>query len=140
MPNRNSPKLKQFAERLLAHETASGKSAGGDGEAAFRICEKLRVSLGRLMGVAGYRSLFSRAVALAGADVPWLRGLHIQGDGTFESLAERKSKLNDQQIAVGEVALVAELLGLMVTFIGPTLTLQLMHDVWPEADFSRFEF
>jgi len=70
---------------------------GDDGEAAFRICEKLQVSLGKPMGSAGFRALFSRAVALAGADVPWLQGLHIQADGTLESLAELKSKLTNER-------------------------------------------
>jgi hypothetical protein len=141
MPNRNSPKVKEFAKHLLAHRTFSpDKSDGGDGMAAFRICDKLRVSLGKPLGAAGFRALFSRAVALAGADVAWLRGLHIQANGTLEGLAELKSKLSTEQIATGEVALVAELLGLLVTFIGPALTLQLLHDAWPDADFSTFEF
>jgi hypothetical protein len=140
MPNRNSLTLKEFAKHLLAHATFSpGKSDGADGEAAFRICDKLRVSLGKPMGAAGFRALFSRAAALAGADVPWLRGLHIQADGTLEGLAELKSELSHEQIAAGEVALVAELLGLLVTFIGPALTLQMLHDAWPDADFSAFE-
>ena len=103
---------------------------------AFRICEKLRMSLNRLMGVAGYRALLSRALALAGADVLWLRGLHVQADGTLEGQAELNSKLDDEQIAEGEVALVAELLGLIVTFIGPTLTMQLVQQAWPKADLS----
>lgn len=132
--------MKRFAQRLLVHENRSGKATGSDKAAMFRICEKLRVSLGKLMGVAGYRSLFSRAMALAGADVPWLRGLHVGADGTLEGLAELKSKLTAEQIGEGEVALVAQLLELMVTFIGPALTLQLLRDVWPEADFSQFEF
>ena len=72
------------------------------------------------MGVAGYRALFSSALALASADVPWLRGLHIQAGGTLEGFAELKTKLSGEQITEGEVALVADLLGLIVTFIGPT--------------------
>jgi hypothetical protein len=92
------------------------------------------------MGVDGFRALFSRALALAGRDVAWLRGLHIQSDGTLEGLAELKLKLNAEQIATGEAALVAKLLGLLVTFIGPALTLQLLHDAWPKADFSALEF
>jgi hypothetical protein len=138
MPNGN-PNLKKFAKRLLAQETFSGKSAGGDAEAAFRICDELRVSLGRPMGVMGFRALFSRAVALAGADVAWLRGLHIQADGTLEGLAELKPKLSNEEISAGEIALVAELLGLLVTFVGPALTLQLIKESWPKADFSEFE-
>ena len=132
--------MKEFAKHLLAHETFSDKSAGGDAKAAFRICDKLRVSLGKPMGAMGFRALFSRAVALAGAEIPWLRGLHIQADGTLEGLAELKSKLSNEEIADGEIVLVAELLELLVTFIGPALTLQLLHDAWPEADFSEFEF
>jgi len=32
---------------------------------------------------------------------------------------------------------VAELIGLLVTFIGTAMTLQLLHDAWPDADFSK---
>ena len=131
--------MKEFAQRLLAHELRVGK-AGGNGAAAFRIGEKLRVSLGRLMGVAGFRSLFTRALAVASVEVPWLRELQIQADGTVKGLDELKSNLTEQQIAEGAVVLVAQFLQLLVTFIGPTLTAQLIHDVWPKADFSQFEF
>jgi hypothetical protein len=140
MSKRNFLNLKEFAQRLLAHETVSRKPVGADKAAAFRVCEKLRVSLGRFMGVAGYRSLLSRALAIAGAKVQWLRGLHVQADGTLEGLAELESKLNEEQIAQGEVALVVELLELMVSFIGPALTSQLIHDVWPRTDLSEFEY
>lgn len=132
--------MKDFAQRLLAHETASGKSGGGERDAAFRICEKLRVSLGRTIGAAGFRALFSRALALAGADVPWLCGLRIRPDGTLEGLHDLESKLTAEQFSAGEVALVAALLELLVTFVGPALTLQLLRDAWPKAGFSEFEF
>ena len=98
------------------------------------------MSLASLMGSAGYRSLLARAVALAGAEVPWLRGLHIRADSRLEETAELLSKLSAQEIARGEVALVTELLGLLVTFIGPALTVQLMQEAWPEADLGEMEF
>jgi hypothetical protein len=139
MSNRNSPKLKEFAQRLLAQEAASNESGGGTG-AAFCICERFRISLANLMGSAGYRALLARAVALAGAEVPWLRGLHIRADSRLEDMAELVSKLTAQEIARGEVALVTELLGLLVTFIGPALTVQLMQEAWPEADLGEVEF
>ena len=137
MSNRTKLKLKEFAKHLLAQETRRGKTAGGAGPAVFRVCEKLRGSLGKLMGVTGYRSLFSRALALAGAEVPWLRELTVRADGTLEGLEKLKSKLSGEQVGEGEVALVAELVGLIVTFIGPTLTLQLIQQAWPKADFSK---
>jgi nicotinic acid phosphoribosyltransferase len=140
MPKRDSPNVKDFAKQLLALESLSpDKSEGADGDAAFRICEKLRVLLQRLMGAAGFRALFSRALALAGEDVAWLRGLHIQASGALEGLAELKPKLSDEQMAAGEIALVTELLELLVTFIGPALTLQLLREAWPNADFSRIK-
>ena len=137
MSNRIDFKLKEFAKGLLAQESRRGKTAGGKGPAGFRICEKLCGSLCKLMGVAGYRSLLSRALVLASAEVPWLGELQVRADGRLEGLEKMKSKLNGEQIAEGEVVLVAGLVEPIVTFIGPTLTLQLIQQAWPKADFSK---
>jgi hypothetical protein len=91
------------------------------------------------MGVAGFRSIFSRALALAGADVPWLRELQVEANGMLGGLSEVKTKLTDHQVEMGEVALVAELIDLLVTFIGPALTFRLLQDVWPNAELDNFE-
>ena len=127
-----TPKLKQLARRLLAYELESGKPADAKDSAAFHVCEKLRVSLGKLMGQGGFCSLLSRALMLAGAEVVWLHSLELKGDGTLEGLDELEAKFGSRAVAEGEVVLVAELLGLLVTFVGPDLTLWLLHDGWPE--------
>jgi hypothetical protein len=36
------------------------------------------------------------------------------------------------EVMEGEVVLVGHLLGLLVLFIGPALTIQLVHQVWPD--------
>ncbi|MDB6036850.1 MAG: hypothetical protein JWM99_691 [Verrucomicrobiales bacterium] len=131
MQNSTTPKLKEFAVRLLAYETDSSKSVGLNQSAVFRLCEKLRVPLCKLMGIAGYRTLFSRALGLAGGEVRWLRGLHVRSDGTLEGVDELEARLVPEQITQGELVLVARLLGLLVTFIGPALTLQLVEEAWP---------
>jgi hypothetical protein len=131
MPNNATPKLRGFARQLLAHDAASGKSAGTNDFKAFRVCEKLREPLSRLTGVGGYRTLLSRALALAGAGIPWLRALHIKADGSLEGLEELVAKLDSGKIAEGEVSLLSQLLGLLITFIGPALTLRLLRDIWP---------
>ena len=41
--------------------------------------------------------------------------------------------LTDAEIAEGEAVLVAQLIGLLVTFIGEALTLHLLHEAWPQA-------
>jgi len=132
------PKLKQFARRLLDHAAGPGQSAGTQETPAFRVCEKLRGPLGKLMGVGGFRSLLARSLALAGAEVPWLGTLQIKADGSLEGLNESEVKLDWSATAEGEVVLVAQLLGLLVTFIGAGLTQRLLHDVWPELDELNF--
>jgi len=131
-------KLKQFARRLLDSEAAQGEPADDQETAGFRVCGKLRGPLGKLMGIGGFRSLLSRALALAGAEVPWLRTLQIKPDGSFGSLEEPEVKPDPCSSAEGEIVLVSQLLGLLVTFIGAGLTERLLHDVWPELDEMKF--
>ena len=138
IPVSTPPKLKQFARRLLDYEVAPGQAADAKETPAFRVCEKLRGPLGKLMGVGGFRSLLARSLALAGAEVPWLGTLQIKADGSLEGLNESEVKLDWSATAEGEVVLVAQLLGLLVTFIGAGLTQRLLHDVWPELDELNF--
>lgn len=131
------PKLKQFAQRLLDCG-APGKPADAQESAAFCVCEMLRGPLGKLMGVGGFRSLLSRALALACVEIPSLRAVQIKADGSLEGLEEPGVKLDPGTIAEGELVVVAQLLGLLVTFIGPALTVRLLHDIWPELDDLNF--
>jgi hypothetical protein len=122
-----------FARRLLAYEMASGNPSVAQGEsAAFRVCEKLRGPLGKLLGIDGFRSLLLRAQALACAEVPWLMELEIKTSGSLGDLSGLVAKLDADALAEGEVFLVGQLLGLLVIFIGPALTLQLVHEIWPK--------
>jgi hypothetical protein len=121
-----------FARRLLAYERASANPAEAQDSTAFRVCEKLRGPLGKLLGVDGFRSLLSRAQALAGVEVPWLLMLEIKKDGSWEDLDGLEVNPQGAALAEGEVFLVGQLLGLLVIFIGPALTLQLVHDIWPK--------
>ena len=140
MSNSASPKLKEFARQLLAAEAASGNPAGAKDPRAFRACERLRGPLGKLIGIGGFRSLLSRALARAGEEVPVLRALHIKADGSLEDL-ETEAELDPRdprEVAAAEVALVAQIAGLLVTFIGPALTLQLLRDIWPKIPDPNF--
>lgn len=136
MPNRSNHKVKEFAKRLLAQEAVSGAAADAG---AFRVCEKLRKSLSKLMGMAGYRAIFAHALSRAQTKVGWLSELRIQADGTLAGLVEIKARLTGEEMAEGEAVLVTELLRLIVIFIGPTLTLQLIQQAWPNSQFSEGE-
>jgi hypothetical protein len=121
-----------LSQRLIAHEL---RSASGDGEAAraaFRVCEGLRRPLCALAGVAGYRALIARALALARGRSPWLAEVKIEPDGTLVFPADQANRLEDAEFARAGGLLVAELLGLLSALIGETLTLRLVSNAWPD--------
>ena len=121
---------RDFAERLIAIEAASGMPSEKGMPAAFRVCEKVRRPLTALAGAAGYHSLLLRALTLASQEAPELGTVQIKADGSLEEDRDRNSLA-----AVGGTPLVAGLIGLLFSFIGETLTLRLVHDVWPCALF-----
>jgi hypothetical protein len=122
--------MRDLAERLVAYETKANKSSRTKTLAAFLVGEKLRPDLAALMGNVGFRALLSRALALANAEVPWLRAVHVKADGSFEGLAELEAQVDPEEIFEGGIVLLAQLLGLLVAFIGEDLTLRLVREVW----------
>ena len=127
--NRATPKLRLYAERLIADEMSRNASSKSKPTAAFVVIEKLSPHFGALMGAAGFRALISRALVLADAEVAWLRELHVREDGSFEGLNELEAQASPEEIAAGGIVLLARLLGLLVTFIGEDLTLRLLSNV-----------
>ena len=100
-------------------------TADADTHAVYRVCEKLRRPLSTLAGAAGFRSLLSRALTLAKQESPALGAWEVKSDGSLGGL----DGLNGEVAPSGAV-LIAHLVGLMMTFIGESLTLRLLHDVW----------
>jgi hypothetical protein len=125
--------MRNLSERLIAEESRVDNTSNGAPPAAFRVCEKLRRPLSTLAGSAGFRSLLGRALVLARADVPWLRGIQVRPDGTLQYPPPLEAQLDTAEAAEGGAALVKQLINLLVTFIGEPLTLRLVLDVWPNA-------
>ena len=139
MPAFSKPGLREVAGRLLAHEVTLARTVGNAESPVFPVCDRLRGPLGRLLGVGGFRALHIRSLALACAEVPWLRPLKIASDGSVEGLNEARAAQDIETVALGEVVLIAHLLGLLLTFIGASLTLRLLHDTWQELAPIRIE-
>ena len=123
--------MRDFAERLIAFETRGNSSSKTKTPAAFLVDEKLRPHLATLLGNIGFRALLSRALALANAEVPWLRAVHVNADGSLEGLDALEAQVKPEEMAEGKIVLLAQLLGLLVAFIGETLTLWLVREAWP---------
>jgi hypothetical protein len=129
-----------LAQRLLSYEAIAGKNSEPAESAAFRVCERLRRPLITLVGVAGFRSLLSRALTLARADAPSLSAVQVAADGSLKGLDELASQTDKKQARDGGAILIVQLIGLLLTFIGEGLTLRLVQDVWPEAAFDGHVF
>ena len=124
--NRDAPKLRMYAERLIAYEVSRNASSKSTTTTAFDIIDKLRPHFGALMGTAGFRALLSRALVLANAEFTWRHELHVREDGSFEGLDELKVHASPEEIAAGGLVLLTRLLGLFMTLIGEDLTLRLL--------------
>jgi hypothetical protein len=130
------PVSRQLARRLLTYEAAAGKNSELTESAAFRVCEKLRQPLSTLAGVAGFQSLLSRALTLARAEAPSLSAVQIGADGSLKGLAELGPQIDKDMSKEGGAILIAQLLGLLLTFIGEGITIRVVQGVWPESAFD----
>ncbi len=126
-----SPQMRTLATHLISDEAKASPSSASAEATKVAVVEKLRPHLSTLMGRSGFRALLSRALALAVPEAPWLAGVQVNGDGFLEGQVSDELKPDAEQIFAGHVALVAQLLGLLVSFIGEILTIRLVCETWP---------
>jgi hypothetical protein len=132
MRSSDTPTTRELAQRLLAFEEIEASPDMADMHAVCRVCDKLRRPLTTLAGAAGFRSLLARALTLAKQESPVLGAWEVKPDGSLQGL-------NGEAAQSGAV-LIAHLIGLMITFIGESLTLRLLHDVWLDLPGSEINF
>jgi hypothetical protein len=135
-----APAVWDLARLLLALEANRSEHVAEEAYAALIVFEKVRSSLSKLVGVAGFQALLARALALAKPEAVWLRAVCVQADATLEGFSETAQQQPADAVAEGSAALLAQFLGLLVTFIGEALTLRLVGDVWPEAHVDEMNF
>ena len=135
--NRISPEIRSLAERIRAFETSEIVSGGTQAPAAFPTISKLLVCLANLMGQSGSQALLSRALVLAAAECRWLAGVSVSSTGDLEGLTVLQGTPDAAEFAEGQVTVLAQLIRLLVAFIGPTLTLRLLREVWPELSLGH---
>ena len=129
-----SPEVQDLARRLLDSETAHDDSSEAREDGAVQVIEELRLRLIKLAGVEGFRSLLSRALTLARAEVQTLNMVSVRADGSVEGFDGIEGSQEEAGAATqAGIVLVTHLLELLVTFIGAPLTLRLIHDKWPDA-------
>jgi hypothetical protein len=130
-----SSSMRDLARRLLA---ASQTASGSQVHEAVVVIEKLRITLTKFAGSEGFASLLRRALVLASREVPSLQSVKIGAEGRlvgFEQIvADESAGAAGDEAAV---AIIAHLLGLLVTFIGEPLTLRLERAAWPDTSLDE---
>ncbi len=91
---------------------------------------EFRLSLETMVGREGCRIVFSRALALSKKDIAWLSALTVNADGLLAWSSEA-TKITNTEALEGCVALFEQLISLLNTFIGSSLTLRIIDGVWP---------
>ena len=92
------------------------------------VTVKLRRALSLLLGAGGQGSLIERALTLARQECPALYAWKANADGSLEGLSGDGAEPS--------TVFIAQLLGLLMTFVGEAFTLQLLENVWPDLNWS----
>ena len=124
--------MRSFARRLIDSEALTNTSSAAQPATAFPVTDKLRPHLATLMGHGGVRALLLRALVLAATEVSWLSAMQVNADGGLEGFEALGSQLDPSEFVEGKVVLLAQLFGLLVAFIGPSLTSRLSGEIWPQ--------
>ena len=135
--NQATPAIRDLARLLLNLEAMENEQGKLGAHATASAIAKLRWHLTKLVGLTGFEALLARALALAKKEVRWFEALHVKADATLEGFQEVSQQQSAEAIVEGSVALLGQLLGLLVTFIGEDLTLRLVRDVWPEIQLDN---
>lgn len=125
-----SRETKDLARSLLAYE-AAGSTSETSQSLAVRVCEKLRGPLSGVAGIAGYRSLLARALTLAQAEAQSLRAFQVTAEGTLRSSGEIEPQIAKNLASEGDVLLMGQFIGLFLSLLGASVTLQLVQEVFP---------
>jgi hypothetical protein len=120
---------------VLARHRGTAVGAEAVASAADRAYTELAAASAQLIGEAGIDALTGRAVNLAQNQFPWLlqRREPGQAQGLFAPVVACLKDQDPSMAAEAAAVILATLAGLLITFIGDSLTTQLLQKAWPEA-------
>ena len=134
LPPKNS---RDLARILVASETDASTANLHTEPATIRVYERLRRQLGAPVGVGGFQALASRALALAKSESPRLNAVKVAENGGLIGLGEAQPLANtDEDREVG-IILIAQLLGLFLTFLGEATTMRLIEDLRLQVESTK---
>jgi len=128
----------ELARRLFRQHAGQHREPLALALAAEHASERLRRRLAPLIGRTGYTALFRRALRLAQGEFPVLGSLTAdEGTGPVLTGAREFAAAYAQDPDMVEAALVAilaQLIALLDTFIGAAITRRVIGEDWSERD------
>jgi hypothetical protein len=130
--------VRRLALKVLAHHAGPDTGSEALAVAARRAYDDLARVSAQLVGHAGVEALTGRALHLAQQQYPWLvhRREGEQPEGPFAQVIVCLKRQDPAVAAEAAGAVFVILAGLLVTFIGESLTTQLLQKAWPYAFFG----
>jgi hypothetical protein len=122
-------KTRDLARSLVASVADESMASLQTEPAAVRVYERLRRQLGASVGVDGFQALASRALALAKSESPRLSAVQLTANGALRGLGSVESQAAADDDGEAGIILIAQLLGLFLTFLGEATTLRLIEDL-----------
>jgi hypothetical protein len=131
-----TPQLRELARRLFAREAKKSRSPVALAEALDESCRRLHARLDPLIGAGGFRALLARALHLAAKEFPWLDAVRVDEHPacTLKGLREAVKGLEASQVKEAFALVLANVIWLLVSFIGEDIAFGLVKEVWPEAE------
>jgi len=128
-------KFRDLAQQLLDHERGQRDTPVELVPAMDGAFQRLHEHMLNLIGQEGFQALLARAAHLTRAEAGWIESITIQTGPvlTLNGLAERIESEGAAEVIDGLVLLLANLIGLLCTFIGEPLTMLLIRRIWPEV-------
>lgn len=127
-------KTRDLARSLVASEADAAMTSLHSEPATVRVYERLRRQLGAPVGTDGFQVLASRALALAKSESPRLIAVQLTANGGLRGLGEVESQTDTDEDGEAGINLIAQLLGLFLTFLGEATTLRLIEDLRLQVD------
>jgi hypothetical protein len=122
-------KTRDLARSLVISEADASKASLQTEPASVRVYERLHRQLGAPVGVDGFHALAFRALALAKSESSRLSAVQLSANGVLRGLGDVESRTDADEDGEAGVILIAQLLGLFLTFLGEATTLRLIEDL-----------
>jgi hypothetical protein len=125
---------RDLARSLVAREADTSTTCLHTEPATVRVYDRLRRQFSRPVGVDAFQVLASRALALAKSESRRLSAVQITANGGLRGLGEVESQTDTDEDGEVGIILIAQLLGLFVSFLGEATTLRLIEDLRLQVD------